>query len=66
MINKLWNTLMPVMVKGSGEAEDAPVSLVLHTFGGEAVVVALCRGPQLKVWTVEVCWDILSMYCVLQ
>ena len=45
---------MPAVVRGSGEAEDAPVSLALHTFGGEAVAIALCKGPQLKVWSIQV------------
>ena len=45
---------MPAVVKGSGEAEDAPVSLALHMFGGEAVALALCKGLQLKVWSVQV------------
>lgn len=54
VIKKLWNSFLPAAVRGSTEAEDAPVSLVTHLFGEDTVILALCRGLQLKVWTVDV------------
>ncbi len=54
VINKLWNSFLTAAVKSNIEAEDAPVSLVLHSFGGDTVILALCRGLHLKVWTVDV------------
>ncbi len=48
-MNKLWNSFLSVK-----ETEDAPISLVLHSFGEDTVILALCRGLHLKVWTMDV------------
>ena len=44
MMNKLWSSLMPAVIKGNSEAEDAPTSLALHLFDGMEVALALCKG----------------------
>lgn len=48
-MNKLWNSFLSVK-----ETEDAPISLVLHSFSEDTVILALCRGLHLKVWTMDV------------
>ena len=44
----------PPLLRGSGEVEDAPVSVVMHMFAGETVVIALCRDLALKLWSCQV------------
>lgn len=36
-------------------AEDAPVNVSIHSFGGNVVVLALCRDVHLRLWATEVC-----------
>ena len=35
-------------------AEDAPVNVSMHSFGGNVVVLALCRDVHLRLWATEV------------
>ena len=54
-MGRLWSSLLPVVGRGGGgAAEDAPVSLLLHMFEGQAVVVALCADLNLRLWSVQV------------
>ena len=43
------------LCRGGGVAEDAPVSVAMHSFGGNVVVLALCRDVHLRLWATEVC-----------
>ena len=54
MMTKLWSSLMPSVIKGSSEAEDAPVSVALHVFDGMEIALALCRDLYLRVWSCQV------------
>ena len=56
MMTKLWTSLMPAVIKGSGggEAEDAPVSMALHLFDGMEIILALCKDLNLRVWSCQV------------
>lgn len=49
--------------RGAGPTEDAPVSVAMHSFGGNMVVLALCRDMHLRLWATEVGNHILV--CVL-
>ena len=54
-MGRLWSSLLPVVGRGGGgAAEDAPVSVLLHMFEGQAVVVALCADLNLRLWSVQV------------
>ena len=44
----------PPPFRGGGEVEDAPVSVVMHVFAGETVVIAVCRDLTLKLWSCQV------------
>ena len=56
MMTKLWTSLMPAVIKGSGgdEAEDAPVSMALHLFDGMEIILALCKDLNLRIWSCQV------------
>ena len=41
-------------LRGGRPAEDAPVSLFMHSFGGNLVVLALCQDVHLRLWATEV------------
>jgi hypothetical protein len=55
-MSKLWTSLMPAVIKGSGssEAEDAPVSMALHLFDGMEIILALCKDLNLRIWSCQV------------
>ena len=40
--------------RGGGPAEDAPDIVAMHNFGGNMVVLALCRDVNLRLWATEV------------
>ena len=69
MMSRLWSSFLPVMGRGVAGAEDAPVSLLLHSFTGQGVVIALCADLHLRFWSEQVrdwmqaraCW--VSGYC---
>ena len=63
MMTKLWSSLMPSVIKGSSEAEDAPVSIALHVFDGMEIALVLCRDLYLRVWSCQV--KILSCHTAL-
>ena len=46
---------MPAAIKGTSEAEDAPVSMALHLFDGMEIVLALCKDLNLRIWSCQVC-----------
>ena len=48
--------------RGSGDAVDAPVSLALHNFGMNVIVLALCRDVHLRLWSVEVREHAVTLY----
>ena len=56
MMTKLWTSLMPAVIKGSGsgEAEDAPISMALHLFDGMEIILALCKDLNLRIWSCQV------------
>ena len=43
-----------IVYRGGKVADDAPVSVSMHSFGGNVVVLALCRDVQLRLWAAEV------------
>jgi nuclear pore complex protein Nup160 len=53
VINRLWASVVPTAFRGGGPAEDAPVSVSLHSFSGNVVVLALCRDIHLRLWATE-------------
>jgi hypothetical protein len=53
-MSKLWSSLLPVVGRGGGPAEDAPLSLILHLFEGQPVVIAVCADLNLRLWSVQV------------
>ncbi|CAI8058616.1 Nuclear pore complex protein Nup160, partial [Geodia barretti] len=53
VINKLWASVVPSAFRGAGPAEDCPMSIVMHSFGGNTVVLALCRDIHLRLWAAE-------------
>jgi hypothetical protein len=53
VIDKLWASVVPSAFRGGGPAEDAPVSVSMHNFGGNVVVLALCRDIHLRLWATE-------------
>ena len=62
-MTKLLSSFLPVVGRGGGGgaiSEDAPVSILLHVFGGQPVVIALCADLNLRLWSVQVCCDLLT------
>ena len=45
---------MPSSLTGSGESEDAPVSIALHLFDGMEIALVLCRDFNLRIWSCQV------------
>lgn len=50
VMNRLWS----MIGRGGGVSEDAPVSVLLHVFAGQEVVVALCADLKLRFWSIQV------------
>ena len=50
----LTENMYMYICRGSGPAEDAPDNVALHNFGGNMVVLALCRDVHLRLWATEV------------
>ena len=48
--------------RGAGEVEDAPVSVAMQSFGGNMVVLALCRDIHLRLWATEVSTHIKKLF----
>ena len=48
------NYVYCLFCRGGGVAEDAPVNVSMHSFGGNVVVLALCRDVHLRLWATEV------------
>lgn len=62
IMTKLLSSFLPVVGRGGGGAtsEDAPVSILLHVFECQPVVIALCADLNLRLWSVQVCCDLVT------
>ena len=47
-------THMDVPHRSAGFVEECPVSVAVHSFAGETIIIALCRDLKLRLWSCQV------------
>ena len=46
--------IIVIIFRGVDDGSLTPVGLVLHSFGGELIILSLCKNGTLKLWSVQV------------
>ncbi|CAG2164135.1 unnamed protein product [Oppiella nova] len=50
---RLWNGIVPSIMRGTQEGDEAAVSLVVHPIQDDHLMFALCRDLRIRMWSIK-------------
>ncbi|XP_046552449.1 LOW QUALITY PROTEIN: nuclear pore complex protein Nup160-like [Haliotis rubra] len=53
MMQKLWNGLVPVLIRGVQQDAGTATGIVIHSIHGEDFIFCVCRDHKLRMWSAK-------------